>query len=116
MELTSGDRYNAELNRVIGSEQGGVRPVLILQNDIGNRYSPTTIIAAITSRIHKAKLPSHVELPSEQSNLPQDTVALLEQLSTIDKQRLTEKVSHLDSFIIEQVDKALEISVGLTGI
>ena len=116
MELRRGDIYYADLNPVIGSEQGGVRPVLILQNDIGNRYSPTTIIAAITSRIHKAKLPTPVELPSEQSNLPQDSVALLEQLRTIDKQRLTEKVSHLDSSIMEQVDKALEISLGLTGI
>jgi len=116
MELRRGDIYYADLNPVIGSEQGGVRPVLILQNDIGNRYSPTTIIAAITSRIHKAKLPTHVELPSEQSNLPQDSVALLEQLRTIDKQRLTEKVSHLDLSIMEQVDKALEISLGLTGI
>ena len=116
MELRRGDIYYADLNPVIGSEQGGVRPVLILQSDIGNRYSPTTIIAAITSRNHKAKQPTHVELPTAQSNLPQDSVALLEQLRTIDKQRLTEKVSLLDSSTMEQVDKALEISLGLTGI
>ncbi|HHX26783.1 MAG TPA: type II toxin-antitoxin system PemK/MazF family toxin [Firmicutes bacterium] len=116
MELRRGDIYYADLNPVIGSEQGGTRPVLILQNDIGNRYSPTTIIAAITSRIRKAKLPTHVELPTEQSRLPQDSVALLEQLRTIDRQRLTEKISHLDSSIMEQVDKALEISLGLTEI
>ncbi len=116
MELRRGDIYYADLNPVIGSEQGGTRPVLILQNDIGNRYSPTTIIAAITSRIRKAKLPTHVELPTDQSRLHVDSVALLEQLRTIDRQRLTEKVSHLDSSLMERVDKALEISLGLTEI
>ena len=116
MELRRGDIYYADLNPVIGSEQGGTRPVLILQNDIGNRYSPTTIIAAITSRIQKAKLPTHVELSAEKSRLPQDSVALLEQLRTIDRQRLTEKVSHLDLSIMEQVDKALQISLGLIEI
>ncbi|NLS45340.1 MAG: type II toxin-antitoxin system PemK/MazF family toxin [Firmicutes bacterium] len=116
MEVRRGDIFYADLNPVIGSEQGGKRPVLILQNDIGNRYSPTTIIAAVTSRIRKARLPTHVELPTEQSRLPQGSVALLEQLRTIDRQRLIEKISHLDEPIMEQVDRALEISLGLLEI
>jgi len=108
-----GDIYYANLNPVIGSEQGGVRPVLIIQNNIGNKYSPTTIIAAITSKIKKAKLPTHVELSAEQFNLEKDSVILLEQLRTIDKRRLKEKIAHLDDEIMNEVDQAIMISLGL---
>ena len=108
-----GDIYYANLNPVIGSEQGGVRPVLILQNDIGNKYSPTTIVAAITSRIKKAKLPTHVELDSSHFALEKDSVILLEQVRTIDKRRLKEKIAHLDEDIMAQIDQALQISLGL---
>jgi mRNA interferase MazF len=109
-----GDIFYANLNPVIGSEQGGVRPVLILQNDIGNKYSPTTIVAAITSRIKKAKLPTHVELESERFSLDKDSVILLEQIRTIDKRRLKEKVAHLDEDTMSKIDEALQISLGLT--
>ncbi|MCR4401361.1 MAG: type II toxin-antitoxin system PemK/MazF family toxin [Firmicutes bacterium] len=115
-ELRRGDVFYADLNPVIGSEQGGTRPVLVLQNDIGNRYSPTTIVAAITSRIDKARLPTHVELPATKSRLPADSVILLEQVRTIDRRRLIEKVSHLDPVTMDRVDKALEISLGLVEI
>ncbi|MDI9459660.1 type II toxin-antitoxin system PemK/MazF family toxin [Candidatus Darwinibacter acetoxidans] len=108
-----GDIYYANLNPVIGSEQGGVRPVLILQNDIGNKYSPTTIVAAITSRIKKAKLPTHVELDSSNFALERDSVILLEQIRTIDKRRLKEKIAHLDEETMAQIDQALKISLGL---
>ncbi len=113
MEVRRGDIFFANLNPVIGSEQGGTRPVLILQNDIGNRYSPTTIVAAITSRIKKAKLPTHVELDAARHNLEKDSVILLEQLRTIDKRRLKEKVAHLDDELMLRVNEALEISLGL---
>lgn len=109
-----GDVYYANLNPVIGSEQGGVRPVLILQNDIGNKYSPTTIVAAITSRIKKAKLPTHVELDSSAFALEKDSVILLEQIRTIDKRRLKEKIAHLDEKTMAEIDRALQISLGLT--
>ncbi len=108
-----GDVFYANLNPVIGSEQGGVRPVLILQNDIGNKYSPTTIVAAITSRIKKAKLPTHVELDSSSFALEKDSVILLEQVRTIDKRRLKEKIAHLDEKTMASIDKALQISLGL---
>jgi len=108
-----GDVYYANLNPVIGSEQGGVRPVLILQNDIGNKYSPTTIVAAITSRIKKAKLPTHVELDSSYFSLEKDSVILLEQVRTIDKRRLKEKIAHLNEDTMKKIDQALEISLGL---
>lgn len=108
-----GDVFYANLNPVIGSEQGGVRPVLILQNDIGNKYSPTTIVAAITSRIKKAKLPTHVELDSSSFSLEKDSVILLEQVRTIDKRRLKEKIAHLDEETMAQIDQALGISLGL---
>lgn len=111
--IMRGDIYYANLNPVIGSEQGGVRPVLIIQNNIGNKYSPTTIIAAITSKIKKAKLPTHVELSAEQFNLEKDSVILLEQLRTIDKRRLKEKIAHLDDEIMNEVDQAIMISLGL---
>jgi len=113
VEVYRGDIFFANLNPVVGSEQGGTRPVLILQNDIGNRYSPTTIVAAVTSRIKKAKLPTHVELPKSKSNLDRDSVILLEQLRTIDRRRLKERVTHLDEAAMRQVDEALEISLGL---
>lgn len=111
-----GDIFYANLNPVIGSEQGGIRPVLILQNDIGNKYSPTTIVAAITSRIKKAKLPTHVELSSERYNLEKDSVILLEQIRTIDKRRLKEKITRLDDETMLRINAALEISLGLVDL
>ena len=111
--IRRGDVYYADLRPVIGSEQGGIRPVLIVQNDIGNRHSPTVICAAITSRMNKAKLPTHVELDSRKYNMVKDSVILLEQLRTIDKTRLKDKVCHLDGEILMRVDKALEISLEL---
>jgi mRNA interferase MazF len=113
LDIRRGDIFYADLNPVVGSEQGGVRPVLIVQNDIGNRYSPTTIIAAITSRIKKAKMPTHIEIPKEKYSLDKDSVILLEQIRTIDKRRLREKVARLDRATMEKVDEALEISLGL---
>ena len=115
MEYTikRGDIYYADLSPVIGSEQGGVRPVLVIQNDIGNRYSPTVIIAAITSQIDKAKLPTHVEINAAEYNLDRDSVVLLEQIRTLDKQRLQKKITELDDRIMSRVDEALRISLGL---
>ena len=104
MIIKRGDIYYADLRPVVGSEQGGVRPVLIIQNDIGNKHSPTVICAAITSKMNKAKLPTHVEL---------DSVILLEQLRTIDKQRLKEKVCHIDEELLKKVDCALRVSLEL---
>ncbi len=115
MEVKRGDVFFADLSPVVGSEQGGVRPVLILQNDIGNKYSPTTIVAAITSQIDKAKLPIHVELEAGQG-LDRDSVILLEQIRTIDKKRLREHVAHLDNEVMKRVDDALFISLGLKEI
>ncbi|NLN18573.1 MAG: type II toxin-antitoxin system PemK/MazF family toxin [Firmicutes bacterium] len=113
MEVRRGDIVYANLNPVIGSEQGGTRPVLVLQNDIGNRHSPTTIVAAITSRIKKAKLPTHVEICADEYGLERDSVILLEQLRTIDKRRLKEKLAHLDKESMERVNEGLMISLGL---
>ncbi|HEY8393463.1 MAG TPA: type II toxin-antitoxin system PemK/MazF family toxin [Thermaerobacter sp.] len=113
MEVRRGDIFYADLRPVVGSEQGGVRPVLVIQNDIGNRYSPTVIVAAITSQINKAKLPTHVELPAGTYGLERDSVILLEQIRTIDKQRLLERVAHLDQGVMRKVDVAIEISLGL---
>ncbi len=113
MMIRRGDIYYADLRPVVGSEQGGIRPVLIIQNDIGNRHSPTVICAAITSKMNKAKLPTHVELDSKHYDLVKDSVVLLEQLRTIDKVRLKDKVCHLDTEILRKVDKALEISLEL---
>ena len=98
---------------MVGSEQGGVRPVLVIQNDIGNRHSPTVICAAITSKMNKAKLPTHVELDTRRCNMVKDSVILLEQLRTIDKQRLKEKICHIDSDLLERVNQALKISLEL---
>lgn len=113
MIIHRGDIYYADLRPVIGSEQGGIRPVLIIQNDVGNRHSPTVICAAITSKMNKAKLPTHVELEAERYDLVKDSVVLLEQLRTIDKQRLKDKVCRLDNEILKKVDRALEISLEL---
>lgn len=111
--MRRGDVYYADLRPVIGSEQGGVRPVLIIQNDIGNKHSPTVICAAITSKMNKAKLPTHIELSAEKYEMVKDSVILLEQLRTIDKKRLKDKVCHLDQDIMEKVNKALLISLDL---
>lgn len=116
MYIRRGDVFYAQLNPVIGSEQGGVRPVLIVQNDIGNQYSPTTIVAAITSQIMKAKLPTHVEISADKSGLEKDSVILAEQIRTIDKSRLKQKIVSLDEDMMEKVNTAIEISLGLTEI
>ncbi len=113
MIIKRGDIIYADLSPVIGSEQGGVRPVLVVQNDIGNKYSPTVIVAAITSQINKAKLPTHVEINAEEYGIPKDSVILLEQVRTIDKKRLKEKVGHLSDDLMRQVDEGLQISFGL---
>ena len=113
MVVQRGDIYYADLRPVVGSEQGGIRPVLIIQNDVGNKHSPTVICAAITSQIHKAKLPTHVELNCSEYDLAKDSVVLLEQLRTIDKKRLKDKVCHLDNQILDKIDKALGISLEL---
>ena len=112
--MKRGDIYYADLRPVVGSEQGGVRPVLIIQNDVGNRHSPTVICAAITSKFHKANLLMHIELDCENYDMVKDSVILLEQLRTIDKKRLKDKVCHLDMPIMEKVNKALQISSELT--
>jgi mRNA interferase MazF len=108
-----GDVFYADLSPVVGSEQGGVRPVLVIQNDIGNRFSPTVIVAAITAQIQKAKLPTHVEIDAKSHGLERDSVILLEQIRTIDKQRLTDKITHLDEETMQRVNEALQISLGL---
>jgi mRNA interferase MazF len=108
-----GDVYFADLSPVVGSEQGGVRPVLVIQNDIGNRFSPTVIVAAITAQIQKAKLPTHVEIDAKRYGFERDSVILLEQIRTIDKQRLTDKITHLDDEMMDKVNEALQISLGL---
>lgn len=105
--------FFADLSPVVGSEQGGVRPVLVIQNDIGNRFSPTIIVSAITAQIQKAKLPTHVEIDAETHGFDRDSVILLEQVRTIDKQRLTDKITHLDEDTMRKVNDALQISVGL---
>lgn len=111
--MRRGDIYYADLRPVIGSEQGGIRPVLIIQNDVGNKHSPTVICAAITSKMNKAKLPTHIELSTENYDMDKDSVVLLEQLRTIDKKRLKDKVCHLDSQIMQKVNRALMISLEL---
>lgn len=111
--MRRGDIYYADLRPVIGSEQGGIRPVLIVQNDIGNKHSPTVICAAITSKMNKAKLPTHIELNAGRYDMVKDSVILLEQLRTIDKQRLKDKVCHLDEDIMRQVNRGLMVSLEL---
>ncbi|WP_332646321.1 type II toxin-antitoxin system PemK/MazF family toxin [Lysinibacillus sp. 54212] len=113
MIVKRGDVFFADLSPVVGSEQGGTRPVLIIQNDIGNRFSPTVIIAAITAQIQKAKLPTHVEINAKKYGFERDSVILLEQLRTIDKSRLTDRITQLDDLLMEKVDFALEVSLGL---
>ena len=113
MLIRRGDLYYADLRPVTGSEQGGVRPVLIIQNDVGNRHSPTVICAAITSRMNKAKLPTHVEISTRRGALAKDSVILLEQIRTIDKQRLKERIGHIDERMQRKVDEALRISLEL---
>ncbi|AGK98387.1 growth inhibitor [Clostridium pasteurianum BC1] len=113
MVVKRGDIFYADLSPVVGSEQGGIRPVIIIQNDIGNKYSPTVIVAAITSQINKAKLPTHVEISSEEYGLNKDSVVLLEQIRTLDKKRLKEKIGHMTDSDMEKVDKALLVSISL---
>ena len=113
MLVKRGDIFYADLSPVVGSEQGGVRPVLIVQNDIGNKYSPTIICAAITSQMNKAKLPTHIEIDCTKYTLVRDSVVLLEQVRTVDKRRLREKICHLDGDFMDRVDKALKVSFGL---
>ncbi len=113
MIVKRGDVFFADLSPVVGSEQGGIRPVLILQNDIGNRFSPTVIVAAITAQIQKAKLPTHVEIEANTYGFERDSVILLEQIRTIDKQRLTDKITNLDEELMHKVNESLQISLGL---
>ncbi len=111
-QVKRGEIYYADLSPVVGSEQGGVRPVLIIQNDVGNKYSPTVIVSAITSQLSKAKLPTHIDLSAEKYNLPKNSVALLEQIRTLDKRRLKEKVTSLSPEKMREVNKAILISLG----
>ena len=116
MIVKRGEIYYADLSPVVGSEQGGVRPVLIIQNNVGNKYSPTVIVAAITSQINKAKMPTHIEIDAQGYGLSKDSVVLLEQVRTLDKKRLKEKIGMADDGIMEKVNDALSISFGLTEI
>ena len=111
MTIKRGELYYADLSPVVGSEQGGIRPVLVVQNDVGNKYSPTVIAAAVTSKINKAKLPTHIELPSESYGLVRDSVILLEQIRTLDKRRLKERIGELNEATMSKVDKAILISL-----
>lgn len=113
MSIKKGDLYFADLSPVMGSEQGGIRPVLVVQNDVGNKYSPTIIVAAITSKRNKADLPTHVELAAEGNGLSKNSVILLEQLRTIDKQRLKERIGTIDKTHLPEVNEALSISLGI---
>ena len=113
MNIKRGEIYYADLSPVIGSEQGGIRPVLIVQNDVGNKYSPTVIAAAITSQKDKTKLPTHITVEAENCGLAKDSIVLLEQVRTIDKKRLKEKMGSLDNAAMNKVDKALTVSFGL---
>ena len=115
MSVKRGDIYYADLSPVVGSEQGGLRPVLIIQNDVGNRYSPTVIAAAITSKMTKTHLPTHIDIYAEQVGLAKDSVILLEQVRTIDQRRLKEKMGHLDDNIMNEVNSAIAVSFGLGG-
>ena len=113
MRVKRGDIYYADLSPVVGSEQGGIRPVLIVQNDIGNKYSPTVIAAAITSQRDKTKLPTHIEVTASSWGLAKDSIVLLEQIRTLDKRRLKERMGMLDEASMGQIDKALSVSFGL---
>lgn len=114
MQIKRGDIFYADLSPVVGSEQGGLRPVLIIQNDVGNRYSPTVIAAAITSRLGKTRMPTHIEVRSSRDGLTKDSVILLEQIRTLDKRRLREKIGRADDETMSRVDGALSVSFGLT--
>ncbi|MBQ1217417.1 MAG: type II toxin-antitoxin system PemK/MazF family toxin [Clostridia bacterium] len=111
--IRRGDIYYADLSPVVGSEQGGIRPVLIIQNDVGNRHSPTVIAAAITSKINKNHLPTHIEVDARNYGLARDSIILLEQIRTLDKRRLKERMGHLDREAMDRVDRAISISFGL---
>ena len=113
MSVRRGDIYYADLSPVIGSEQGGLRPVLIIQNDIGNKYSPTVIAAAITSKMSKTPLPTHIDIYAREVGLSKDSVVLLEQIRTLDKKRLKEKMGHLDDSMMSEVNAAIAVSFGL---
>lgn len=113
MSVKRGDIYYADLSPVVGSEQGGLRPVLIIQNDVGNKYSPTVIAAAITSRLGKTRLPTHIDVYADRVGLARDSVILLEQMRTLDKRRLKEKMGHLDEGMMQEVNRAIAVSVGL---
>ena len=110
--IKRGELYYADLNPVVGSEQGGIRPVLVLQNDVGNKYSPTIIAAATTSKLTKAKLPTHIELHGDNSPLPRNSVVLLEQIRTIDKSRIKQRIGELSPELMQRVDNALLVSLG----
>ena len=114
MSVKRGDIYYADLSPVVGSEQGGMRPVLIIQNDVGNRYSPTVIAAAITSRMGKTRLPTHIDIYADKAGLAKDSVVLLEQIRTLDKRRLKEKMGHLDDKMMNEVNSAIAVSFGLS--
>lgn len=113
MIVKRGDLFYADLSPVVGSEQGGVRPVLVVQNDVGNKYSPTVIAAAVTSQINKAKMPTHIEISAETYGLVKDSVILMEQIRTIDKKRLKEKIGHADDELMQRVNRALSVSFAL---
>ena len=113
--IKRGEIYYADLSPVVGSEQGGIRPVLIVQNDVGNRYSPTVIAAAITSRTDKNKMPTHIDVHADEYGLEKNSVILLEQIRTLDKKRLREKMGHLDDDAMTQVNNAISVSFGLAG-
>lgn len=115
MLIKRGDIYYADLSPVVGSEQGGIRPVLIVQNDIGNKYSPTVIAAAITSQKYKSSLPTHIRVNADGCGLAKDSIVLLEQVRTLDKRRLKERMGNLDDFDMDRIDKALSVSFGLGG-
>lgn len=112
-QIRRGDIYYADLSPVVGSEQGGMRPVLIIQNDVGNKYSPTVIAAAITSRMSKTRLPTHIDIYAERAGLARDSVILLEQIRTLDKRRLRERMGHLDDVIMDRVNNAIAVSFGI---
>ena len=111
--IKRGDIYYADLSPVVGSEQGGLRPVLIIQNDVGNRYSPTVIAAAITSRMGKARMPTHIDIYADKVGLAKDSVILLEQIRTLDKRRLRERMGHLDDEMMDRVNNAIAVSFGI---
>lgn len=113
MMIKRGDIYYADLSPVIGSEQGGVRPVVVIQNDVGNKYSPTIIVAAITSQLNKAKLPTHINVDAKMVPLPKNSVILMEQIRTIDKKRLREKIGKFEKDVMDEIDAAIKVSLGV---